>query len=585
MLGVTALIVCPSPANAANLLVEFKSRIPNTIARLGLNFLCPSVCICDFSLFVDCTCQLTICTADQLTAFVQTKTMLPPVDYIILDEYHLGTQGVINARFLLRHCTPLCPGFENQKVVLVSATPPDEPPPPIRLSGLTIVKLDVPDPLTLPTPPIYILGCHKPFSNNCLLTVVDSCEAAHTLSERLINLNERCFCLCACPTPEVVARALDSFTYDCTFIATPDTEAGITVPCSIMVNPGLARRIDFKEGVIVPHVASLGERQSNQRLGRAGRLGHTIVYTQNAGPPQSDSASIVSLGNAYILVLALSAGHPRSLEANLASERFKRLLQLTPRGATKCLTSASPMVALYKVDNDGHHYREFGGSSTTFVVDNAMDFRLFKWPGGSAYAPYLDLCGEHDLSKSSPLSLQKSIADSITARDPSVLMGITIESAVLKAESSPRIFSQAIWQALKTLDGPSNLSGPEVIPPTHERCQIPYMLSPIGARCWLILRALGGRFTTRHGGSTNGLVTTLREFSFSGERFSYDSSSILDPKGMVDPLRVAALLLPALSPVVATSALADNPKYSIDLTHFRSFAPRSSNSWFKRIVK
>jgi len=183
------------------------------------------------------------------------------------------------------------------------------------------------------------------------------------------------------------------------------------------------------------------------------------------------------------------------------------------------------------------------------------------------------------------LHLQKSIADCITAKDPSVLAGITFESAVSSAEKQPELYAQAIWQALRTLDGTPNLSSASVLHPTHERCSLDYMLTPLGARCWKVLVKLGGRFTTRSGGSCPEGVLTKREFSFRSDSFSYCSENILGPSGVVDPQKVTNLLLPVMSPVVATSALTNNPKYSIDLSNYKQYSSRSSNRWFKRIVR
>lgn len=506
----------------------------------------------------------------------------PPVDVLVLDEYHLGTPHVVRSRFLLRHCFSPVSFDPPQAVVLVSATPPDEPPPPVRTTGITLVRTKIPDPLTYPVAPIYRLSAFPRFSNNYLLIVVDSCEAAHILRDRLTDLGEVVFSLCKCPTPEQAARFLQDYPSSATVIATPDTEAGITVPCSYMVNPGTALKVEFQQSVIVPLVTHLGPKQANQRLGRAGRLGHTVVYLPPDGEERpTDNASFVLLAEAYLQVLALTGSHPRGPEALLVADRFTRLPKLSPSAAIATLTQRQPLVALYQADNTGERYLEYGGTSRTFVKDNAQDFRLFKWPGGSAYAPYLDLCAPHDLTKGMTLGLQRSISDAILDKHPELIPAINLDSALDAALKDPNPYAEAIWRALKELDGPTNLHGPG-IGPTHERVQPSYMLGPTGAKAWKVLQSLGGYTRIQVTGDQRD-PHVHRFFHYGKDSFSFRSTRILNSSGRVDELLVTELLLPPLRPVAATQVLLNHPDLAIDLASFRAHRERSSNPWFKSL--
>jgi len=349
-----------------------------------------------------------------------------------------------------------------------------------------------------------------------------------------------------------------------------------------MVNPGTALKVEFQQSVIVPLVTHLGPKQANQRLGRAGRLGHTVVYLPPDGKDRpSDNASYVLLAEAYLQILSLTGSHPRGAEARLVTERFSRLSQLSSRAARATLRQLQPLAALYRADNHGNAYQEYGGSATTFVRDNASDFRLFKWPGGSAYAPYLDLCAPHDLSQGMTLSLQRSISDAILDDHPELLPAINLDSALSAAARDPDPFVDAIWRALKELDGKTNLHGAHMTR-DHERAQPRYMLGPVGVKAWDILADLGG-FVTVEPEDDPRDVDVSRFFHFRGDKFSFRSTSILNSSGRVDDMLVTEILLPPLRPVAATQVLLNHPDLAIDLATFREHRARSSNPWFKSL--
>jgi hypothetical protein len=590
----TSLVVCPTGCNVANLVVEFKRRIPDTIVKYGIKAECPDATYCTFLRFPDCPTPLAICTADQFCAFVERFHTLPPCELLVLDEYHLGSRYVVRARSLLKHVVPEMTTQRPPRVVTVSATPPDEPPPPVRTEGIQVMLCDVPDPLDLPLPPIYLRRNLQPFGDNYLLIIVDSCPAAHTLRDRIRAAGESAFCLCRCTNPEAATKFLNNHASNMTAIATPDTESGITVPCSHMVNRGDSLVVEMIDGVIVPQVRPLGARQANQRLGRAGRVCFTLVY--QAPPPAhtpSDNASLVLLGEAYLHILAKTGGHPDTGELKLASDAFSRLRTLSRSAAQWCLLQEQPMAAVYKVNDAGEKYREFGGKATTFVKDNSKDFKLFHWPGGAAYGPYLDLCSHHDLTQGMTLELQRSISDEILRANPDYESRMNISSALKAAAVQPDVYAQAIWMALKTFSGPSNMtvSYKAFLASDMERTTPRYMFGPIGEEAWQVLARRGAKIRNepgppRHEGD-KALETTSRICCFNGEEFSFTSADILSPTegggNRVDDEKVSAALIKHLRPLMATSVLIAHPKVAVNLASFARHRGRSSNSWFNSL--
>ncbi len=192
-------------------MANFAYRIPAAIETRNLPFSRPNVAHCDFLSIVDSPAQLNICESKDIEEFFDRHGTFPPVDVILLDEYHLPRSEHVRLRIILTHVSTI---YRSPTIIFASATPPDEEPPPVRTSGLTINYVDIPDPLTLPVPAIYQLSKHKPYGNMLLLIIVDSCPACHTLVERLRNLGERVLPLYPCIAREAATEWLRRETHD-----------------------------------------------------------------------------------------------------------------------------------------------------------------------------------------------------------------------------------------------------------------------------------------------------------------------------------------------------------------------------------
>lgn len=575
-LGVSMLLVQPAGSNVASVMVEFKFRIPMLVEQLSLDYRLPTVAHNAFNGAIDSPAQLNVCTSTDLLRFVIANGCYPPVDVIVLDEFHLPREDHVICRQLLQH---LRNNPNPQKLIFVSATPPDEPPPPVRTAGLTINELKMPDPLSEPLPPIYLRRTLGKYGNDVYLIIADSCVTSHKLVARLHEAGENACSICPCVSPERTERYFKAFTEDFTFVATPDTEAGLTVDCSYMANPGTVLKTHFRSGVLYSAVFRLGPRQTVQRLGRAGRLRHTIVFTDpGTGDGGLDAPSPVSAGAGYLHTLAYSGQHPTTTDSALAVREFPRLSHMTPLGAFTALKTPTPVLSIYRTDRNGNTFVEFGGKALGFVEQCGPLMKLFTWPGGRAFSPFLDLTTYHDPTAGQTIESLRSLSEAAFSSKPALAASLDIDRALGYAEREPGAFATAIWLALKETRGEPNLTGHDL---HSERTTPSYMFGRLGFRAWCVLAGLGAYVdVVRHNFAKNGID---RRPTFRGESFSYCSYDVLGADGKVSDAKVTALLLPHLKPVSITFLLQDDPDLSTNLCHFRFARGRSSNGWFNAL--
>ncbi len=584
--GKSILLVQPSPTNVASCMANFAHRIPAAIETRNLPFSKPNVAHCGFLSIIDSPAQLNICESKDLEDFFDRHGTFPPVDVILLDEYHLPRSEHVRIRIILTHVSTM---YRSPTIVFASATPPDEEPPPVRTSGLTINTIEIPDPLTMPVPNIYQLSKHKQYGNMLLLTIVDSCPAAHTLVERLRSLGERVAPLCPCVTREAATEWLRRETHDITFIATPDTEAGLDTSCSHMVNPGTAVRTIFENGVLYSFVFRLGPRQNVQRLGRAGRSRHTIVFTSpGIGTSGLDSCSPVDAATAAMKVFRRTGQMPDSPDCKVALEEFPRLAKVTPRAIEKALRAKTPVLELYRRNKDGYTFKEFGGNADGFVEECGSDLRLFTWKGGRAFSPFLDLTAYHNPTEGQTIDSLKSLAEAALRDRQHLVAKLDIYKALDFAVEEPEAFSQAIWLALKETRGESNLAieddGQDLA--SVPNCRTSYMFGELGNRAWSILEGLGAyhKPTFAKGSPDHkGRRTVHRTLHFRGDRFNFCATAVLGDDHLVSNKKVTDLLYPHLKPVSITYLLQDDPKLCTNLHSLKRVQERSNNEWFRNL--
>jgi hypothetical protein len=583
------MIICPTRANAANLLAEFGTRMPATAKAIYPGVLFPMPVLVDFTVYQEAPSPLLISTCESFLTFVKTYHALPPVEYIIHDEYHLNSGPNIAVRTLLR-CVADSPANKVTRI-FVSATPPGEPAPPPRLTGMTVIPMTIPDPLLEPTPPIYRLKRHVKHANNYLLIIVDSCECAHLLCTRLRDLGERVFLMCACPSVETVASFLRTVHSSVTVIGTSDTEAGLTCPASIMVNPAISSSVLYASGVVALRTFPLGPAAANQRLGRAGRVNHTLVYNQtNSGSTFSDAPSPVLLAEAYLLLLALSGEHPVGGEFPSVTTTFPKLLTLTRAAAITASSAATPLLEIYRRDASGATYAEFGGVAPGFIAQNAADFRLFTWPSGCSYGPYLDLTRPHDLEAGMTTALQESMAKAIAVTHPAAAQALTFEQVLAEVRSDPGMLLPSVWKAFAEFDGLPTAQVDRASFPTKPHASnfapmhsAEYMFGPQAVELWRLVQKDGGRLL--YDVYEDGPAWRLRRMlSYRGSAFQYHAPPELLTNNIVDPAKIAARMVERLQPVMVAAKIRNDKSLSTSLVALSDLGERSGNPWFKAIL-
>jgi hypothetical protein len=492
----------------------------------------------------------------------------PPVDVIFLDEYHLPSPVNLWARMLL---TSVSAEPRNVSVLMASATPPDEEPPAVRLSGLTVTRTGPLDPFSKPLEPYFRRSCLRPFGNGVHLIIVDCCSAAHSLVVELNSLGDLAAALCPCVNPEAAAHLLSNTKSNYTLVATPHTEAGLDVDCSHYTTTNEAVRMVYQSGVLMSQLVSLAPKQTVQRLGRAGRSRHTLVYSaESRAPVGSDDPSEVDCAVGCLLVLASTGRPPETPEATIAFRRFPRLKTFSAHAAKLCVEQPDPATYAYTINNRGELYSEFGGTAAGYADDCGPEMRLFAWPGGMAFSPYLDLTRYHRPGAGQNQSSVLALAEALHKSRGSPTLSLT--AALSSARAAPSAFAPYIWKALLSLEGPTNLSGS--LPTT--RASAEYMFGSVGSQWWAVLAGLGGSIAVRP--HTNGDIDRI--CSWQGSLFSYCSSTVLGPDSKVDDQLVSDLLSTHLKPIAIIYAFRDDPSTCTDLSAYSSAKARSQNSWF-----
>ncbi len=377
--------------------------------------------------------------------------------------------------------------------------------------------------------------------------------------------------------------------YSSTFVATPDTEAGLDTSCSHLVNPGTAVRTVFENGVLYSSVFRLGRRQSVQRRGRAGRSRHTIVYTvRGVGNEGLDSCSPVDAATASMKVMKATGHMPDSPDCKTSLEQFPRLEKVTPTTIVKSLRGKTPVLELYRRNKDGQTFKEFGGDADNFVEECGPDLRLYTCQGGQSFSPVRDLTTFHDPTEGQTIESLKSLAEAAMKERPHLVAKLDIYKALDFADQEPEAFSKAIWLALKETRGESNLrieDDGEDLASVHN-CQTSYMFGDLGNRAWLILERPGAYHKpTFAKGGPDGKEKKLvhRTLHFRGDCFNYCATAVLGDDRFVSNQKVTDLLYPHLKPVLITYLLQDDPKLCRNLHTLKHVQDRSNNEWFRNL--
>ncbi|RYO87575.1 hypothetical protein DL762_004221 [Monosporascus cannonballus] len=569
-MGKSILLVQPSNTNVASCMANFKDRIPAAIETRNLPYSNPNVAHCGFLSCIDSPAQLNVCESTDLLDFFNQYGTFPPVDIIFFDEFHLPRQEHVICRLLLTHLVYK----ENPFTVLfASATPPDEAAPPPRMDGLTITKIKLRDPTVEPLDDHYQLSKLPYFGNNMLLVIADSCLAAHHLQEKLSAMGQRAFLLCQHVSSERATELLITEKRNVTFIATPETEAGLDVPCSHFTNGGTALRTLFSRGVLFSSIFKLGSRQNVQRLGRAGRARHSLCWVDDSGQADDrmDACSPVDAATGYLIIFRHTGKQPDSPDCRFAVKEFGRLAKVTSKAAELVLQApdATPVLELYKRNTEGELFREFGGHEDGFIDECAADLRLFVYPGGAFFAPFVDLKQDYDPTQGQTLKSIRSLAKAAINNLPHLRdKEVNVREALKYAERFPDMFTTPIWLAFKTLKGKSVLKtrSPEEDPIFSDPVAL---FGELGARAWRILGAKASiTISSSSSGDRERPYQIHRTLHYGGEQFEFTSRDILEDR-TISEAKVTRLLITHLKPVAQIFMLQTDPEFkSCDLAEF-----------------
>lgn len=588
-----AALASPSPANVGNLLHEFNSKVPDICSRIGLPYYLSDPLYYDFAQVLNAPSTFLLCESSSLVEFVLNHRRWPWISTVVCDEFHTANLPTVLLRSMMMHLRndPSIPG--PSLFVFVSATPPGMVPPSPRTDGIISVPSSIPDFATSPGDAHYDPTAFPPYLNNVVLYAMDSCDTAHALVERHVQAGLVSYLLCGCVDAVTAAQVISGATMDCSIVITPDTENGITPMCSHFVNPGLSVTTRWLNNVLVTDAFPLSAVQSLQRSGRGGRVQPCRYYFDPSVARDSTTFdySPVSLARAYLVVFSLSGSRPDSPEALAALKQFPKLGSIDLSCADALLRRDDPVYALYTHDSHGVLYREFKdsagrpGTSTTFITDNAPDFRAYHYASGFFFAAFVDLTVDYDPTAHSSPALEKAMAAEIAKLNPT--KNLTVPEALRHVKASPRVYVSAIWRVISSMDGPPTLHGTSPnLSDYATSCTPEYMFSSLCSPFWDVLSQNGATMRctiAQVPGQRRYVVSRL--LTFQGSTISYAADpSTLDSTGLVAPHKIEPLFLTELEPVITAASAIHDPDRSVDLRSFKRFAARTRNSWFLKNV-
>lgn len=445
---VRVLVVEPTQANAANIYHEFANILPNLFNSGVIPWFVPSVQFVAPTVMRPPYTDLQVTTTEKLLEYFEFYGKLPAVDYLIVDEFHLPIQSMVQVVELLRT-------FDlGPKYVFVSATAVGYAVNPQLPKAVTQIYGQLP----LGQVPSRLEGSdldpRRWFSRGD--GTVGIVAPSVVVAQRLFNVYKqwglRTFLVTRETRVSEYMKAATNHRPRSVYVLEPGVEAGVTLSLSVLVSMGAATAVRYDGKVVIEDTQPLDAIAAIQRGGRGGRVVPTLYVTPRA--PEVVTSSSADYYRAQALVKLIAAG------ANVSTLNDRGLFQSFPRLKTvsrelavaAVATGKDPFVALYQRDDSGRVYKECGGDGTGFSKLAESELFLYHYGRGFFVAPiadFSDLNSRPDLfvERQSQLSAAHQIAISV----PGLEASYTLDGLIALLISKFDVYVNDLFQRLKSV--------------------------------------------------------------------------------------------------------------------------------------
>lgn len=382
----TVLVVEPTQANAANIYHEFKHILPVLAKRIkapavpAVSFVAPSTAKPPHA-------PLMVTTTDKYLEYFEYFGRVFPVDYVVIDEFHLPILSMVKMVELVRT-------FQlANKYVLVSAT----------AVGVR-VEPKLPSAVTCVTGRLEVGKLPKVLANSDLdprrwarrgdgsfAVVAPSVSVAKSLHKKYRQWGCRSYLVTRETYVTDYVEAVSDYGRGVVYVMEPGVEAGVTLSMAVLVSMGATTAIRYDGKVVVEDTQPLDPISAIQRGSRGGRVVPTL-YIQPPAPdlPPPTSSALYYRAQALVWLRSMGADLEKISHEGIF-DVFPRVRTISVSLARACMqTGGDPFVAAYKHNDQGVVYEECGGRGDGFMQLAKSELFLYHWPGGFFVAPIAD---------------------------------------------------------------------------------------------------------------------------------------------------------------------------------------------------
>lgn len=394
----TCYHVSPVMANVGNVNNEFEKSIPNVRMRNDPFYEKITTTVVDNFDVEDelyFTTKLVITDAPSMANFIRRNRRFPIAPYIFIDESHQLSQDMIDlVLFANAYSHPM-------KIVLISATP------------------DGFDHLTPAVPKNAVIVNMNVMSDRPPLTVDKGLKRTPYNPEWLTQGLVTKTVAYMCPTPSYASRlktlfmSADYETYSVdksttaqefellvlalnkrsqrvrVVIIQPEAETGITLPIAVMVDTMTTCTPVCQKGILYITPRAQTPAESAQRSARCARnFRAKLIRPSTISPVDIPDVRDFYIANSMVAFVADGYDlNNAPAYIKKATSTFVKLLSLTKAQARAALMDDEfiPFFAMYRYDINGVKYSQCGGTSRSFVRDNAQSMRVYTYRRGRKF--------------------------------------------------------------------------------------------------------------------------------------------------------------------------------------------------------